>query len=195
MRSIYLIRHGEPELGNKKPVCIGQINLPLSDKGIEQARQLKEFFCDKEIDSVFSSSLLRCTQTAEIISDNIIINKDFREVNVGDWDGMSFEEIKLKYPKEYEARGRDLENYAPNHGESFNTCLQRSRVALQKSIESSEGNIVIAAHAGVNRVLLCWMMNKPLSSMFQLPQPYGCFNIIHYEHSVFNVVEVGKNQA
>ncbi len=194
MRNIYLVRHGETEYEDKKSFCLGRINLHLSTEGVKQAETLHKYFSDKNIEKVFSSSLLRCVETAEIISDkDIIIESALQEINVGEWDGMSFEEIKRRYPGQYEARGRDFENYVPPKGESFLECLNRGKKAFYQIFEfSKKENIVVVAHAGINRALLCWMMGRKLSSMFQLQQPYGCFNIIQYDDVNYNVVEIGK---
>ncbi len=76
---------------------------------------------------------------------------------------------------------------------SFAECLSRSKKALQKILESSQcENIVAVAHAGVNRALLCWMIGRKLSDMFWLQQPYVCYNIIQYKDTNYNVIEIGK---
>lgn len=195
MRYIYLVRHGELLLKSEKPCCLGVMDVPLAEKGIRQAERLRKYFQDKDIEVIYTSPLIRSLLTAEIISRDakkIIIEENLREIDMGDWDGMSFEEIKLKYPQEYSQRALDLENFSSPGGESFRDCLNRSKKAFLKLVEGSYGNIAIVAHAGVNRALLCWMMARPLKKLFELPQPYGCINIIEYNHCNFNVIEVGK---
>ncbi len=89
MKNIYLVRHGETEFKYKKAFCLGRIDLHLNTEGVKQAEMLHKYFSDKNIEKVFSSSLIRCVETAEIICDkNIIIEPAFQEINVGEWDEL-----------------------------------------------------------------------------------------------------------
>ncbi len=56
--------------------------------------------------------------------------EDLREIYMGQWGNMTFEEIKQKYPAEYEARGRDLAGVPAPGGESFADCERRARRAF-----------------------------------------------------------------
>ncbi|MEL7649329.1 MAG: histidine phosphatase family protein [Sedimentibacter sp.] len=184
LRKIYLIRHCEPELPKGIPVCIGKTDIPLSNIGRSQANVLKEFFSHIEINSIFSSPLIRARETAEIISDKklkVIVKNDFSEFDIGKWDGMSFAEIKEKYPKEYLERGENLENYIVEGGESMAHCRRRALTALYQTIDESNGNILIAAHAGVNRCILSGILGINIKDSFKLRHEYGSVNILNYD--------------
>ncbi|MBG0764175.1 MAG: histidine phosphatase family protein [Tissierellales bacterium] len=128
IKKIYLIRHCEPELFEKSSICLGRKDIPLSIKGFEQAKNLRKILSILNIEAIYTSPLSRALKTAEIISNRDIryeIIDNFTELDVGKWDGMSFDEIKEKYPKEYEERGKNLETYIIEEGESISSCKDR----------------------------------------------------------------------
>lgn len=70
MTKLYLVRHATYD--NPRNIMPGRLPVSLSAKGIEEAKKLSNYFADKNIDRIFSSAVLRCKQTSEIISDNNI---------------------------------------------------------------------------------------------------------------------------
>lgn len=70
MFTLYLVRHAE--YSNPKKILAGRLPLPLSKKGINQSKKLANFFSTKNIDTIYSSAVLRCQQTTEIISNHQI---------------------------------------------------------------------------------------------------------------------------
>lgn len=181
MKNIYLIRHGKPDFAGDERYCIGITDLPLAKIGKEQALLLQKFFEGKSIEHYYSSPLLRCRQTAELIAperETVFAVNGFREIDMGDWEGMPFEKIKQLYPEDYEKRGQDMANYSSPGGESFEQCARRAWTAFSEIAEKITGNIAIVAHAGINRALLCRLTGRPLSEMMTIEQPYGCVNII-----------------
>lgn len=182
-RLIYLIRHGMIAVnGNKR--FIGQIDLPLNEEGINQAKRLRQELSCIRFSSVYCSDLQRSVQTAEIIAARHglqpVICPELREISLGEWEGRSFEEINRKYPEEFKARGRDIVNYQPPGGESFAQCNQRILDKLEEILRSNSGNILITGHAGVNRLILCRVMGMPIQNLFRVCQDYGCLNLILY---------------
>jgi len=178
---IYLARHGDIALGKEKRY-IGQLDLPLSAQGIEQALLLKNLFCQLPLDNIYCSDLRRSQQTAEIIASvhPIIpaVRLELRELNMGAWDGRLFSEIKAKYPGEFKERGENIAHYSPLQGESFSDCSKRVIPVLESLAQSPETTSLIIGHAGVNRVILCHVLGIPLANVFRLEQGYGCLNLI-----------------
>ena len=68
---LFIVRHGET-MENANNCLVGRLNTSLTEKGIDQAKQVSEYFKDKNIDLIVSSPLDRCKKTAEIISRNKI---------------------------------------------------------------------------------------------------------------------------
>lgn len=194
-RLIYLIRHGAISInGNKR--FIGQIDLTLSEEGVNQAKRLKQELSCVRFSNIFCSDLQRSVQTAEIIAEkhNIqpVAYPELREINLGEWEGRTFEEICRKYPEEFKQRGKDIANYRPPGGESFADCGSRVISKLNDILQSTSGNIVIAGHAGMNRVILCHMLGMPVENLFKLGQDYGCLNLIAFGSFGFRLIKLNQ---
>jgi len=189
-RTIYLVRHGRLQAADDQKRFVGQIDLPLSRQGIEQAENIRRYFTGNKLD-VYCSDLARSRQTAEHIVEGtgwaLRTRTDFREISVGLWEGKTFAEIALTYPEEFEERGEDIEHYCPPQGESFQECSTRVVAAFQEIVEMSGGDIAIVGHAGVNRLLLCYLLGMPVRNLFRLGQDYGCINIITYAKQQYRV--------
>ena len=90
-------------------------------------------------------------KTAELMSGGkieIITDEALREVSVGRWEGLSFAEIRERWPELYEARGENMSSVAPPGGESFLHASERFDDALKSIMESNDGNIAIISHSG-----------------------------------------------
>ncbi|MFN3739804.1 MAG: alpha-ribazole phosphatase [Thermodesulfovibrionales bacterium] len=190
-KTLYLIRHGATE-GNGQKRYKGTIDVPLSERGIRQIEKMASYLYEtlqcKEnpIPALYSSPLSRAYKSAEIIGEKFglkpAVIEEFKERNFGLWEGMTFDEIISSYPQEFEAWKVDPLKYSPPQGES--TLQVRDRVIRGfKKIEALTHCIIIVAHGGVNRIILCELLGIPLENIFRIEQDYGCLNIIEfYDH-------------
>ncbi len=198
-KNIYLVRHGRIRMNEEEKSFIGQIDLPLNEEGEEQVNRLSEILRKIKISSIFCSDLTRSIATAEKISIyhgiSPVIKPELREISLGEWDGLTFSEVIRRYPVEFKQRGTDIVNYRPPNGESFYDCGKRVLAAFEDIVHASKGNIVIAGHAGVNRLILCHVLGLTTENIFNISQDYGCLNIIfagnsHYRITLLN--ETGR---
>ena len=187
-RKIYLIRHEETEDGEVKRYR-GHTDCKLSKRGIKEAKQLAYIFQESGIiiNSIFSSDLIRCKSTVDIAfpKGKVTFLKALREINMGDFDGLTFDEVKKKYPGEFIERGENISEYTPLNGESFRQCQERAINIFDYIINSTCGNVAICSHSGFLRALLCSILKLDLKDMFSIKQDYGCINIIRNEESNF----------
>jgi len=160
-RRFLLIRHGQIKQ-HKEKIFLGQTDVPLSDEGRAQA-----IFAADEVESlkintdrIYTSDLLRASQTAKIIQlgadiPELVTDENFREMNLGPWDGKFISEIKETMPEEYEKRGKNLMIYKMGHGsENFYDLQYRVINALKKILKNDDNkDIIITAHSGVLRVI------------------------------------------
>lgn len=190
-RTIYLLRHGELSTGPGGKRYIGRTDLPLSPAGIRQSEQWGAFFSPIALTAVFSSDLQRALHTAKIIAQGhgveVRAMPSLREVDLGAWEGLSFAEVRQSDPHAYEQRGRDPAGHRPPGGESFQDLQKRVVPAFEKALDCSTGDVVMVGHAGVNRVLLCYLLGIPLANLFRFDQDYGALNII-VKHAAGNRV-------
>lgn len=192
-RRIYLLRHCETAPSPRRR-CVGVTDIGLADEGARHAGLLKEYFQGKQWGGIYCSDALRAVRTAEIIAGGktrVKRHPNLHEIDIGDWDGMYFDDIRSKYPEGYERRGRELATFAPPNGESFGDCQKRALAALDEIAERAAGDLLIVAHAGVNRAILCGLCHIDLQEIFTVPQPFGCVNTLLVQNGVCYVHKVG----
>lgn len=192
---IYLMRHGRIEQFRPRRY-LGQTDLPLTLPGKRQAWQMHDLLKDIGFVKIFSSPLRRALETAAIVSGrrswDIETIPALAEISLGTWEGLTVEEVRRRYPGQYEARGADLANYRPPEGESFADLAARCLPVLTDLALENPGPLLVVAHAGVNRVLLSRMQGLPLADLFAIPQDYGCLNIVRLENGEWRVETVNQ---
>jgi alpha-ribazole phosphatase len=166
------VRHGITEF-NSTHRFAGYSDVELSAEGFRQVEKLRDRLAREKIDAVYCSDLKRAVATAEIISagrDVEIRNcSELREINYGDAEGLTFEEIGHRYPELAKAVVNfSLELSFPG-GESFKGFIARTSKfldRLNKHIE--EQTILIVSHGGPIRVLVCELLGIDQSHWQQL---------------------------
>ncbi len=180
-KKIYLARHGEISNNGEKRY-IGQIDLPLNDNGRKQAARLRDELAHVPLSMIICSDLARSISTAGITCGNHalepVVMRELREIDMGLWDGLTFQEVRRSYSGEFEKRGADIVNYKPPGGESFAQCAGRVMPVLDDILNAGRGNILIIGHAGINRIIISQALGLPLEYMFRIKQDYGCLNIL-----------------
>lgn len=187
-RRIYLLRHGEPELPDGRRVCLSAEDVPLSRLGRMRAALAAAEL--PQVTRVFSSPLRRARETAAALGGEAETADGLRELGMGEWGGLPFDAIRARWPALYERRGRDPFVCVPPGGEAPADCLARARAALADCLSRSQGDIAVVAHAGVNRLLLCAIAERPMNGFLELPQPYGCVNTLLWDGGRFTAERI-----
>lgn len=155
---IHLMRHGLPDytVTDKSPT--GQADPPLCDLGRSQTQAIARELSERNFHSIWTSDLKRAKETADLMAEvlgcPVYVDPDLREINVGEWEGLSFAEIREKYPAEYEARGEYPLIYAPPGGESFLDLSKRAVRTYEKIQSREQGRVLLITHRGWLRSLL-----------------------------------------
>jgi alpha-ribazole phosphatase len=179
---IYLIRHGQV-VGHDKPSYNGHADVALTGLGVSQYHQLKERLADAGLTACYSSDLSRCAAGAAIICAPLgikpVLKPELRELNIGIWEGLTWEEIISRYPQEWQARLDDIVNYRVPEGENLLDLAGRAIPAFRSIISAHPGeNVLVVGHGGMNRVPLLDAIGAPLAMLFNIEQKYACLNII-----------------
>ena len=146
MKKVYLIRHGLPDFPEGKGMCIGTTDIPMGEKGFQQAAEMAKKL--PPVTAVFSSPLTRAVQTAQAIGMSVTILDDLREMYAGEWDGLTFDEIQQHYPALYAARFHDLTIPLPG-AECHAKGLTRFKGAMEEAAKQSSGDFAVVAHGGI----------------------------------------------
>jgi alpha-ribazole phosphatase/probable phosphoglycerate mutase len=190
--TLYLIRHGATE-GSETKRYKGSIDVPLSENGQRQMEQVAKYLnrpyksdtAYNGLNAVYTSPLSRALKSAEIIAEphglKPIVIEGLRERSFGIWEGMTFTEIKEKYPQEFEAWAGNPLRYSPVDGESTVEVRERAVKAVDSLLSNHNSeHIAVVAHGGVNRIILCHIMGIPLENIFRIEQDFAAVNIIEF---------------
>lgn len=191
---IYFIRHPHPLAQDNHRRCISRTDLPLDAPGEAQAQQLSRWFQTHPVHAVYTSPLLRCRQTAQILSrGSIPVHLDNRlcEMSVGEWENLSFDEIRTRWPGLYALRGEHMGTTAPPGGESFLEAGKRL-AAFLSSLPDESGDISIVTHGGILRGWLCPLLHIHPDSILSIPQPFGSITTVQRIDGRFTVSSVGR---
>jgi len=193
MALFYFLRHGETEWNAEGRLC-GSTDVPLSDAGRHQARLLAMRFESIPIDAVYSSPLGRALETARIVGDavgrDLIVDHRLTELNYGNWEGSTFDEIRRNSPAIYRAWDADPATNAPPGGETGVQLIERVTPFLADvARRHPSGHVVVACHKSVCRLLACHLMGLPLSEYRrQIPMQNAAMNIFEAIEGKWQVV-------
>jgi len=188
MVEIFLIRHGE-SMGNRENLFRGRHDFPLNSNGIAQAHCLRGKLQNIVFDTILSSPLKRASRTAEIISGGrtkIIIEEEFTNIALGEWENKPQEYIKENFPHLWYLWKTEPEKLSIPGMETLNDVQKRSFNALQSLIcKFEQGRVAIVTHRTVLKPLIAGVLN--------IPEPY--FWKIHVDIAAYSIVEYRKERG
>lgn len=181
---VFLIRHGET-LWNKDMRFQGHMDIPLSEKGLEQAKALSCRLSGKKISAVYSSDLIRAVDTAHLVAEphGLEVTKvsALREINFGDWEGLTYNEIRERY-------GELINNWWKNPlktnipgGEGLSDLVNRLVPATREIIERHMGEqVAIVCHGGPVKTLIGLTLDMDLNKYWKISQYNTALNILEF---------------
>lgn len=172
MTRFIIVRHGH-SLSNKGGTLTGQIDSPLSETGIEQAKLICKFLKENyKIDAIYSSDLSRAVDTVKHLGKDlglqVITDKRFREIDCGIWQGKTFD--VLMQDKEYRFWNENMGTAQAIGGESFLDVQKRALNAIEDIyLKRKEQTVVIASHGGLIRTLQCHVAKEKIENLSSIP--------------------------
>ena len=170
---IYMVRHGETILTpDRKFSGVGKLNPPLTEVGREQARKVAAEIAKIKPDVLIASPLQRTRDTAEEISKAIglspILDEAWYECSFGEWDGLSIQEVKEKWPDDYTS-WISSSAFTPPGGESYDDLAARIEPAFDALAEKYPGQkVVVVTHNGVIKQLASIVLEGNPNSLFHI---------------------------
>lgn len=192
---IYFIRHGET-LWNTLKIFQGRSDSPLTELGISQAEKLSEKLKDIEFTDFYSSPMGRTIQTTKIImgdrKQEIKFIEEFKEISMGDIEGIPRSEFEEKYPKEFYDFFNNPADYDPKvyHGENYYEVIERVKKGLDKLLSylNDSDRVVVVTH-GVTLKALFHVITKEKMDVLgaaKVPQNTSV-SIVKYKDGKFNI--------
>jgi alpha-ribazole phosphatase len=169
MATIYLVRHGEGAGTSGQLFFSGWDDVPLNERGEQQARQVSKYLQSIPLRAVYTSDLQRARRTAQQIAapHNLQVLEDaaWREIHFGDWSGAGEADLLEKWPDLWRERQADPENVRPPNGESLRDLWKRVQPAWESVVSRHQHeDAAIVAHQGTIRALLLGLLGAPLGS-------------------------------
>lgn len=165
-RRVVVWRHGQTG-HNAKGIWQGQLDVPLSELGEQQARDAAAVLAAYEPAVLWSSDLERAAATARALGELCGLepryDERFREIHAGEWQGLSAGDVAERYPVEVEALQRGEDPVRGVSGETVAQVVERARAGVDELLTSlDEGQTaVVATHGVTGRALVAELIGLP----------------------------------
>lgn len=172
---IYIVRHGQTDY-NLEGRYAGRIDVPLNNTGREQAKIIKEKLKGIKFDKVFSSSLNRAYETAQIICDNHIINDErIIERSNGELEGI----LKIDITEKIDFNNPLEKRYNIENITDFKKRVYSFFDEIMKLYKGK--NILVVTHAGVGIYARCYFEGEPIDNDYSKYKMLNC-EILKYNN-------------
>ena len=181
MTRLSLVRHGETE-GQSSVRYHGRNDVPLSALGRAQMGRAREALANERFDAVYASTLSRSVEAATIIAGEattVTRVAGFDEIDFGEWEGLTAEEIRRRDPERYAAWVGTRTDFQYPGGESITSFRARVVRALHEVLaQAPPGHLLFAVHKGIIYSVLTELLQLAESQRRTLTVPLGSIHVI-----------------
>jgi alpha-ribazole phosphatase len=179
---LLLVRHGETELNSAQRYW-GSTDVALGAAGLRQAELLRNRLAAENINIVYASPLQRAMTTASIISNGlrlaIVACRELEEIDFGRIEGLDFNQVQAQFPDIAQMWIQRSPYLAYPEGESLAQLdLRAAQFISRLSQHASPENILVVAHSGVLRTLICQLMGLPMVHRWSLRLDLASLSIV-----------------
>lgn len=161
---LFLIRHAKTDW-NDLGLWQGNTDVPLNETGFEQARKIAQRLSKQHVEVIYTSPLLRASQTALVISKTLnlplFVDERLRECEISLWNGLTMQETLEKYRNEF-IRWSTQPDAEINGVEPLQKVQNRILQFIEEIIKKPFGSVAVVSHALVLRTFICWVLKLPL---------------------------------
>lgn len=186
--TVLLIRHGETEW-NTLGKFQGCTDIALSEDGIKQAELLKNRL-KEDFDYIYTSPLSRAFETANILASGtdkeVTVAPEIREINFGEWEGLTIHEIAEKYPEVFKAWRTDkTESYICGGDSSIHNAANRAEKCILDIVSKHKGEkIAIVAHGGIIKAGLMGIFGWDMTMYHKMALGNTCINTLTFDDNL-----------
>lgn len=185
---LILVRHGETDW-NVAEIFRGRLDVELNETGRRQAELLAEYLAGLKIKAVLSSPLKRALKTAEIIAAHhnlkITTAPELVDFDFGDWQGLSLETVRDKYPELYAGWLKSPHRVKIPGGESLRDVRDRVLGLVSRVTASGAGDTVMVSHRVVNKVLIVALLGLEESYFWNIRLDTAGLTVFDFEDGRF----------
>lgn len=192
-KNIYIIRHGQTDFNVRQIVQGRGVNSDLNDEGLKQAELFFRAHQEIQFDVVYTSTLKRTWQTVDnFIHKNIphLVRHEIDEIDWGIFEGV---EHNVSLQKEY----YDIINQWKSGnltikiegGESAQDLADRLNPFVEELKCISQQTILVCTHGRTLRLLMCLLLDKPISTMDEFDHQNTCLYHVEYDGTIFKLIK------
>lgn len=182
---LFIVRHGETNW-NREGRFQGQMDIPLNEKGLEQARMTAERFRGYPLEAVYASPLSRANVTGQMIARAagcpVIDDRRFMEINHGAWEGTTTAEVENNYGdllRQWKSEPHLVTMPGPG-GESLADVQRRTVAGVEEIIGRHRGDLLLSTHDAAAKTVICHYLGMPLSFYWRLKIPNCSVSYIEF---------------
>ena len=166
-----LLRHGQTPMSAQKRYA-GRSDVPLTDLGVQQAVAAAKRLASAGLDVIVTSPLRRAVQTADEVAAAtgvpVVTDAGFRETDFGAWEGLTFSEVRERWPAELNRWLADPAA-APPGGESLAEVSERVTAALHRVLAARERQtVLIVSHVTPIKMLVATALLAPPAALYRM---------------------------
>lgn len=175
---VALMRHGQPE-ATAVGRCYGKLDVGLADSGRAHVEACAQALRDGSPPShIYASPRIRAVETAEVLrrgtTTELIIDERFAEIDFGDFEGRTYEEIERLHPDRFRQWMDTPTKVQFPGGESFSIMQARVVAGLEEIRERHrDTTVAIVSHGGVGRIVVAHLLGMADTDLFRLEQTYA----------------------
>lgn len=198
MVKLILVRHALT-VDNQKSRLSGHIDSYISEEGKEQIDKITNYLKDFDIDKIYTTTSSRTKDTVKKLSElksiEIIEKESLKEISFGDFEGLTFDEIKDKYPKEFQDMIENGYEYKYPNGESLIDSYNRVCIELDNIISNNDDRtILICSHGGTIRNIITYLISNSYKYHWNFKIDNGSVTILEVQDG-FTVITAMNNTS
>lgn len=195
---VYLVRHGTVQ-GAAARRFIGHLDVPLSPEGEAELHRLARRLATVPLRAIYASDLARTRRSAEVIALPhglpVIARPALREFAMGEWEGLTTEEIQARAPEAFDAWMADVGRFQFPGGENLEQVAARSWAAFEAITAAHDGaRIAIVAHGGSNRAIVCRALGMSLHRLLSLGQDYAALTMLERVNGAWSLALLNHHE-
>jgi broad specificity phosphatase PhoE len=184
---VILVRHGETDWNMIRRIQGGGSDIPLNERGKQQAEGVALRLKSEKIQAVYSSPLQRALHTARAIARyhqlEVQSLPSLKEIAVGELEGVTGSEMKLRFDQLLCQYSNDRSLVRLPGGESLTDVQKRAWDALQQiASQIGDGTLVLVTHYFVILAIICTVLNLPLTEITHMRSQPGTVSIVTFEN-------------
>jgi broad specificity phosphatase PhoE len=170
---------------NRENRVLGQNEVELNETGRKQAERLALAFKDEKVAAIYCSPLRRARETAEEIARfhelPVVADDALMEIDAGELDGLTFDEMRERYGEFLEQWLRDATAIAMPGGESMGQLQQRAWAGVERIVSAHpDETVIVVSHSFAIQSIICKALGMALSNFRRLRLNVGSLSILDF---------------